>query len=353
VLPIGGSRLWSMMPRALLTATLLWSVAVTGAAAQTAPAVGSWTAVTAPAGFGASDAEWIKVVGRNGRQFVAAVLRPPGAGPFPVVVVLPGASGLGPAYVAVADEVRRAGFLVVVGCWQAPATRAPAAPGAAQTAVDNTVCSEATPQAEWVVDAAGNSGKELIAAARTLTGARADRVGLYGISRGGHAALWAASTGAGVQAVVTDAPAHRPVITPAPASTLDPLPGLTAPLLMMHGTADPTVPVEQSRDYERAARALGKSITVVYFEGVGHTPTYAPPAPEPEPLAQARRASQADARQRAIAFLRANLFGPSAPAQLPRTGDSPAWLIGLALGLLLVGGWVKAADGRRRPAHGR
>src|SRR5207248_679926 len=115
------------------------------------------------------------------------------------------------------------------------------------------------------------------------------------ISSGGYAALWAASTGAGVQAVVADAPAHRPTIAPAPAaSSQDVVARLDAPVLILHGTADTEIPVEQSREYERAARALGKSITVVYFEGIGHMPGLLP-------------ASQIEARQRAIAFLREKL----------------------------------------------
>ena len=131
--------------------------------------------------------------------------------------------------------------------------------------------------------------------AKTLPGARADRIGLYGISRGGHAALWAASTGAGVQAVVADAPAHTPAINLRPASTLDVLTGLAAPVLIMHGTADKEIPVEQSREYERAALALGKPLAVVYFEGVGH-------------MVSLTTDSQVEARQRGIAFLREHLL---------------------------------------------
>ena len=187
---------------------------------------------------------------------------------------------------SVAEDLAHAGFLVVGGCWQA---------GNRQNE-GNRLCSEATPQAEWAADPAAHSGKELIALARTLPGARADRVGLFGISRGGYAALWAASTGADVQAVVVDAPAHTPSIPPNPTkTTLDALPGLAAPLLMMHGTADKDVPVEQSREYERAARALGKPLVVAYFEGLGH-------------MVSLIKESQGEARQRGIAFLREHLM---------------------------------------------
>lgn len=289
----------------MLVALSLWLVSSTEVAAQTGPVAPSWTPVAAPAELDAPGSQWIKVDGRAGYKFLAAVLRPQGAGPFPVVVVLHGAGGLRPKLLALAEEVARAGFLVVVGCWQLVAS--PPAP------VPNPVCSEAPPQAAWQADPAANSGKELIAAARTLPGARADRVGLYGISRGGNAALWAASTGASVQAVVGDAPG-APAATGrpgSPRSIQDVVAGLAAPTLLLHGTADRVVPVEQSREYERAARALGKPVTAVYFDGVGHMATFAPAAPEPEALADARRGAQAEARQRAIAFLREQLVGTS------------------------------------------
>jgi len=173
---------------------------------------------------------------------------------------------------------------VVVGCWQAGEAKTPG----------NVICADATPQAAWVADPAGNSGKELVAMSKSVPNAQANRVGLYGISRGGHAALWAASTGARVKAVVADAPAHRPAIAPAPASPQDVLARLDVPLLILHGTADESIPVEQSREYERAARALGKSISVRYFDGVGHMTSFQP-------------ASQVEARQRAIAFFQENL----------------------------------------------
>jgi pimeloyl-ACP methyl ester carboxylesterase len=180
--------------------------------------------------------------------------------------------------------VARAGFLVVAGCWQS---------GEAPTE-GNRVCAEATPQERWVTNPASHCGKELIALAASLPGARADRIGLLGISRGGHAALWAASTGARVRAVVADAPAHRPNIARVPPKPLEVLGGLAAPVLLMHGTADDVIPVEQSREYERAARALGKEVATVYFEGAGHMTTVV-------------AASRAEARERAVAFLREHL----------------------------------------------
>ena len=64
---------------------------------------------------------------------------------------------------------------------------------------------------------------------------------------------------------------------------------------MMHGSADHYIPVEQSHEYERAALALGKPLVVAYFEEVGH-------------MVSVRKESQAEARQRGIAFRREDLL---------------------------------------------
>lgn len=267
--------------------------------AQTGSTVPNWTAVAAPADLNVPGAQWIKVEGR-GHKFLAAVFQPQAGGPFPVVVLLHGSSGLQMGHVALAQEISNSGFVVVVGCWQLVASPPASRP--------NQICSEAPSQAAWQADPAANSGKELVAAARTLPGTRGERIGIYGLSRGGYAALWAASTGASVQAVVVDAPAHRPRVTPVPPRPQDVVAGLAAPTLVLHGTADPNAPVELSREYERAARALGKSVVAVYFEGVGHQVTLPPAGGETESLAAARLGVQAEARRQAIAFLREHLL---------------------------------------------
>jgi dienelactone hydrolase len=233
---------------------------------------------------GETRAQWIYLEGSGGKRFLTAIMSPDGTARFPVVVILHGSDGLTKQYMAVAEHVARAGFLVVIGCWQA---------GQAGTA-GNKLCSDATPQSAWVSDPAGNSGKELIALARSLPNAKPDRVAIYGLSRGGHAALWAASTGANVQAVVVDAAGHAPVISPAPPTTLSVVAGLNAPVLLMHGTSDALVPVQQSREYEAAARVAGKQVEVAYFAGAGHMVSLVPEF-------------QAEARSRAIAFLRKHL----------------------------------------------
>lgn len=267
------------------------------------PTATTWAPASAPAELSAPGAQWIKVDTSSGHKALAAVFRPPGAGPFPVVVVLHGAAGLRSAQLSLAEDLARAGFVAVAGCWQLVTSPPSPAP--------NPDCGEAPPQALWQADPAKHSGKELIAAARTLPRVRPDRVGLYGLSRGGHAALWAASTGSQVQAIVVDAPAHTaPRMNPPPPNTLTVIAGLEAPTLVLHGMADRAVPAEHSREYERAARALGKPVTAVFFEGMGHQVTAPHAGKESQALAEARRKTEPEARRQAIAFLRQHLMKP-------------------------------------------
>ncbi len=247
--------------------------------AQAAPS--RMTPARAPPGYTVPGAQWFKLESSNGRKFLTSISRPAGAGPFPVVIVLHGAGGLSNDQLAFAPDLASAGFLVVAGCWQSSPPSSP----------DGAACAEAPAQAEWVADPAANPVRELVALVKALPDARADRVGLYGLSFGGYAALWSASTGAGVQAVVADAAGCGPPFTPVMPSALKVVAGLSAPLLLMHGTLDPVIPVAESRNYERAARARGKSIDTAYFKGIGHVASLQP-------------GSRAEARRRAIAFLR-------------------------------------------------
>jgi dienelactone hydrolase len=275
---------------------------------STAP---QWTAVEAPAELSAPEAQWIKIETASGHRVLAAVFRPEGIGPFPVVVVFHGAGGLVPVFLSLAQDLAREGFVAVAGCWQAISSSGARRPGLAARE-PNPVCAEAPPQALWQDNPAKHSGQELIAAARTLRDVTPDRVGLYGLSRGGHAVLWDASTGVDVQAIVLDAGSHHPTwLQPAPPSTLSVIDGLAAPTLMLQGTEDRSSPVEQAREYERAARARSKPLTAVYFEGMGHLVTVMPSGAEPQTLADVRSRTVPEARRRAIAFLREHLNLPA------------------------------------------
>src|SRR6188474_1200730 len=65
--------------------------------------------------------EWITVPSPEGAMR-AAVARPRGRGPFPVVVILHGTHGLAQEYVQLAADLARAGVMAVAPCWFAGST---------------------------------------------------------------------------------------------------------------------------------------------------------------------------------------------------------------------------------------
>lgn len=107
--------------------------------------------------------------------------------------------------------------------------------------------------------------KALIGAARQLPGADGSSVGLIGVSRGATEALLVASSKE-VQAVVSDSATYNPPTTfdTAPLSEVK---NLSAPVLMLHGTADRTVPVQVARDYERVLAQWGRVFEAHYYGG--------------------------------------------------------------------------------------
>lgn len=258
-----------------------------GALAEPAPgpAVGAWAPTVSPAAAPRSSAQWIEVVAPNSRKLLAAVYRPQGAGPFPVVAVLHGSSGFEPAYLSLAEDLARGGFIVVVGCWFSGSF------GRGAT-TDVVPCPDAPAFGGANLDTIGYA-LALVEAAATQPGARADRVGLFGHSRGAQAALLITSTVGRVQAVVASAGAGSGGAIDTPPLTL--VAGLQAPVLLLHGTADRTVDVQHSRAYTEEARALGKTVEAHYYEGADH----------PLPFL---RTTRQDVRQRAIGYFQQYLL---------------------------------------------
>ena len=120
-----------------------------------------------------------------------------------------------------------------------------------------------SPEAMQTVDA-------LAQVARTLPGARPDRIGLFGHSRGGAAALNHILRVGNVQAAVLNSAGY-----PSQLAALSSQ--LKVPILMLHGTADSpddggaaVTNVQMARDFEATLRAAGKPVEAVYYEGGRH-----------------------------------------------------------------------------------
>ena len=240
-----------------------------------------------------------------------------------------------------ARSLAAAGFLTVAGCWHAGGPPSP-------TFAGYVGCSQAPPLPAAAYDPALRAPRALVAAARTLPGARADRVGVLGLSIGGYPAVAIASSdpgGApGVQAVVAQGGIYAPVPQlgpPLPWYASDHVAALRAPLLLLHGTADTTVPVQQGRDYEQAARGGAAPVEAHYYDGVEHLVGFLPDSAE-------------DARRRTVAFFGRHLAGSAAaPARLPRTGapDAPGALAAAGAGVLGVGCALRRRVPPPRPAR--
>lgn len=236
-----------------------------------------------------SRAQWLELEAPEGRKIRAAVAWPQGDGPFPLVVILHGTMGFRTHDLWLAEDFARAGLAAVAGCWFAGG-RAPRVPVA--ELID---CAQG-PAFKGASIAATKDVMALIDAVRKLARVRPDRVGLFGHSRGAAVALLVASTGGDVQAVVSSS---APIIFRGARTQMDTPPitlvrNLQAPLLMLHGTGDRVVDVQEARQYQQALRELGKPIEAHYYEGAGHLLPFLPETKE-------------DVRQRAIGFFKAHL----------------------------------------------
>lgn len=237
------------------------------AAASDAPSTAAakpWRSVDPPTGA-PSGSEWIAVETFDGRSIVTAVARPAGRQAAPVAIVLHDDGGARPHFLGMATWLAEAGFIAMTPCWQGLFI----APDP-----ESLGCSTDAPQR----DSARAVSKDIMAvaaAARTLEGARQDRLVLIGFSRGATAAILTASLGAKVDAVVAVAGAYgtRLVKQRWGTSAPDEVAGLAAPLLMVHGTNDqagPGTSIDTVRAYERAARELGKAVETHYLDGAPH-----------------------------------------------------------------------------------
>src|SRR5215471_3047645 len=247
----------------LLTVAALVSQAQTTRGGLRPPPIVS--ATDAPAGTETLAVQWFRVVVPDRGAMLAAVARPPGRGPFPAVLVLHGTHGFARQYLQLAQDLSRAGFFAVAGCWFSGGT------GYGVDAVSPPIpCPETPPLAPGGSTEGLPYIDGLVQATRTLPGARPDRLALVGHSRGGGASLQYVLAIGNVQGIILHDAGYA--IRPAARAA-----EFKMPILILHGTRDgpagggsANTDVALARDFEAALRRNGKSVEASYYEGGGH-----------------------------------------------------------------------------------
>ena len=240
----------------------------------------------APPGTETLAVEWVNITLPRLGVVLAAVVRPPGPGPFPVIVLLHGSHGFAQEYVRLARDLASGGLLAVAACWFRGGA------GAGTRFVTPIDCPDGPPMPGATSPEALLTVEALLQAVRTLPRARPDRIGLFGHSRGGGAALNYVLREGRVQAVVLNSSGY-------PTQFVDLSPQLKAPILILHGKADDPTDggstlsnIQMARDFESAVRAAGKPVEAVYYDGGRHNGIFSDPA------------QYRDEVQRMLAFLR-------------------------------------------------
>jgi dienelactone hydrolase len=244
----------------ILVAALVFSGCEGQAAAAPSPTpqpVGiTVTDTTPPPGVNVPGAHWIKIHGAGGvakSEQVAAVFRPPGQGPFPLVIELHGGPGLSDVDVAWAARLAAAGFVAVAGCWK-PSAGPPNTIQFYELTVTLIDCPRLLASDVDLIAA-------LIAVGRKQPGVRTDAVGLYGFSAGGVAALDIVGERHDIRAAVLDSPGGGAF--PAPST-------VNVPVLVLAATADEYADFKVMKNYVEALQGARKDVEWHYYEGGRH-----------------------------------------------------------------------------------
>ena len=199
----------------------------------------------------------------------AAVATPPGGGPFPAVLVLHGSHGFADEYVRIAQDLSAAGVVAVAACWFSGRT------GEGQRYVTPIDCPAAPPMAAAADPGAQQAVRALVDAVRSLPAVRGDRIGLFGHSRGGGAALNYALAREDVRALVLNSTGYPGEIDGRASS-------LRTPVLILHGETDgpaqggsPVTSVFMAQRFERSLRSSGGRVEAHFYPGAGHNELFA------------------------------------------------------------------------------
>jgi len=214
----------------------------------------------------------------------AFLFAPDGPGPYPAVLVLHTSGGLQGADTDYAQRLTQQGYVTLVPAFLE-------AYGITGRSRFTTFTSDAEP-----------IYADLVAALDML--ARHDKVkgsklGAVGFSNGGYFAAWLAATGK-VQAAIGYYGAYSGAGTDKSLGRFrDVFGAASSPVLLLHGAADGTVPVQVAQHLEQIIAAAQAPVQLQIYPGVDHRFDRVP-----VPAAQA---AAADAWQRSLAFLQQHL----------------------------------------------
>jgi dienelactone hydrolase len=169
------------------------------------------------------------------------------------VVELHGSGGLKDVDITWAARLAQAGFVALAGCWQSSTV-----PPTTFQFYELTVRFIACPT---LVASDADAIAALIEAGREQQGVRSDAVALYGMSSGGAAALQILASRTDVRAAAVDSGAGG---GPEPTK-------ISAPVLILAGTADSYVDFTAQKDYVDQLKRVGKQVEWHYYEGGRHT----------------------------------------------------------------------------------
>jgi carboxymethylenebutenolidase len=202
-------------------------------------------------------------VASGGFQVPIYEARPTGPGKYPVVIVLPEAWGMHEYIKDVVHRFAKRGFLAIT--FEPYARTGGVLHIEDREAVMKVI--NAVPDAQVMGDL-----NAIVAYAKKLPAARAERIGVTGFCRGGLYTLLFAAQSPDVKAAV----AWYGQIKPAKAAgirTLGPLDvaaQIKAPLLGLYGEADQGIPVGDVKEMESALKAAGKTAEFVLYPDAPH-----------------------------------------------------------------------------------